>query len=202
MNSPFWNRKCRYFIFSWKIRENVLAKYFWHFYRYFKCFGLKVPISRGCYTGTSTKMWERIPTMAGDNGFNLLLGHSVELSCGKSQQRVRSLAVFSVFYSMDSALSTHSPSVHHSFCHPFESNHDLGQKILLWSKGVQLCKENSSVLRKAQTYQVLARFWSTHSSLWQLRCSHWEFHSVSFFPVCHSEKSRKIINLTQRLIVF
>ena len=82
--------------------------------------------------------------MAGDNGFNLLLGHSVELSCGKSQQRVRSLAVFSVFYSMDSALSTHSPSVHHSFCHPFESNHDLGQKILLWSKGVQLCKENSS----------------------------------------------------------
>ena len=62
----------------------------------------------------------------------------------RSNAFASSLAVFSVFYSMDSALSTHSPSVHHSFCHPFESNHDLGQKILLWSKGVQLCKENSS----------------------------------------------------------
>ena len=83
--------------------------------------------------------------MAGDNGFNLLLGHSVELLNSVVENRTGLFTETSGLFNgcTDSALSTHSPSVHHSFCHPFESNHDLGQKILLWSKGVQLCKESS-----------------------------------------------------------
>lgn len=84
--------------------------------------------------------------MAGDNGFNLLLGHSVELLNSVVENRSGLFTETSGLFNgcTDSALSTHSPSVHHSFCHPFESNHDLGgQKILLWSKGVQLCKESS-----------------------------------------------------------
>ena len=92
--------------------ELVFAKYCWHFYRYSKCFG-KGLISRGWRVLKCEKEFQQWPETMDSICFWVIV---VELSCGKSRSFL--------FNGTLSALSTHSPPVHHSFCHPFESNHD------------------------------------------------------------------------------
>ena len=130
---------------------------------------------QGVVAGTSTKMWERIPTMAGDNGFNLLLGHSVELSCGKSQR--------SFHWNQWSIQWLYGLRIKHAFS--FSSSLFLSS---FWikprfgrTKDFVMVKRCSTLQREqrqlflAQTYQVLQGF-GQHIRHSDNCCSHWEFH--------------------------